>query len=132
MSISIYYTARRETPLSADELNAISGAIQFASLDGLIEEHGLNAEEFNGEEFSVYETTETDEPVIIFEGATKLPSNSEDAFWAAIQYWCELLSCIRRIVPDAAWRVHIDDLEIWWDTQRQRYDPSVEVPRCKQ
>jgi hypothetical protein len=122
MSISIYDTARRDWPLSPDELNAISGAIQSYSLEELIEEHGLNDAEFNGESFCVYDPSEADEPGIIFEGATKLPSTSVEVFWAAIQYWCECLSEIRRIVPDATWRVHIDDQELQWDAKRRKYE----------
>jgi hypothetical protein len=31
----------------------------------------------------------------------------------SIQFWCELLTEIRRTLFDAAWRVHLDDADIW-------------------
>lgn len=45
--------------------------------------------------------------IVIFEGATKLPDNSENAVWDGLQHWCSLLSEIRRIIPDADWQVNV-------------------------
>jgi hypothetical protein len=62
---------------------------------------------------------------VVFEGATKLPLCTEDAFWAAIQYWCRLLSEVRRVVPGATWQVHMDDHNIAWVEELQAFDPSL-------
>jgi hypothetical protein len=78
-----------------------------------------------GEAFCVYPADTETEPGVVFEGATKLPTNSEEAFWAAIPYWCRLLSEIRQALPDGKWAVHVDDCDIWWDPVREEYDPSV-------
>jgi hypothetical protein len=125
MGISIYYTASRERPLNPAERGAVEAAVSRFSVEDLANEHSFKGEEFTGEAFCVYDPDDPSEPGIVFEGATKLPSNSEEAFWAAIQYWCRLLTEIRRIIPDADWRVHIDDHDIWWDPELREYDPAM-------
>jgi hypothetical protein len=125
MSISIYYRASRARPLKPAERGAVEAALHRFPVEALVEEHSSKGEDFNGEAFCVYDPDEPSEPGVVFEGATKLPSNSEEAFWAAIQHWCQLLTEIRRIIPDADWHVHIDDHDIWWDPEMRDYDPSV-------
>ena len=68
-----------------------------------------------------------DRGVPAVEGATKLPSNSEEGLWAAIQHWCRLLTEIRQILPDAEWEASVDDHDIYWDPKRRMFDPSVET-----
>ncbi len=81
--------------------------------------------EYTGEPFVIYPAGDHAEPGVVFEGATKLPSNSEEVFWEAIQFWCELLTEVRRLLPDAAWVAHIDDRELYWDEENRRYNPSA-------
>ena len=117
MGVSIYYEARRERSLSAQERTAIGEIVC------------LN-EAINGpywESFCIYERNEHTEPGVIFEGATKLPLTTEDEFWAVIQHRCRILTLIRRVLPDAAWSVHIDDANVFWDETRREYDPSIEA-----
>src|SRR5947209_6130844 len=107
MGISLYYTAMRNQPLTADERAAINSALSRFPVGALIAECPAGDEAFNGEEFHMYRANEYSEPGAVFEGATKLPTNSEGAFWAAIQYWLRLLSEVRRVLPGAAWCVSV-------------------------
>ncbi|HEX8914729.1 MAG TPA: hypothetical protein VF796_20425 [Humisphaera sp.] len=79
----------------------------------------------NGEDFYVYDRGSPTEPEVIFEGATKLPSNSEEAIWELVQRWCRLLSEVRRAVPGADWHVHVDDHDIRWDDAGRQFDPAT-------
>ena len=64
------------------------------------------------------------EPDVIFEGATGLPDNSEEALWTGLQHWCNALTEIRHALPDAEWHVHVDDHDIPWDPAAQAFDPT--------
>jgi hypothetical protein len=121
MGISLYYEARRERSLSLVERAVIDTAMSRCPVEELIAAVPLPAEEYNGEAFCVYPADTETEPGVVFEGATKLPTNSEEA----IPYWCRLLSEIRQALPDGKWAVHVDDCDIWWDPVREEYDPSV-------
>jgi hypothetical protein len=125
MGISLYYQAMRGRPLSSDERAAVDSAVARYPIEALIAEVPLPPEEYNAEAFVIYPADADTEPMVIFEGSTKLPTNSEEAFWLAVQFWCQLLSEIRRLLPDAEWAVHIDGDDLWWDPERRRYDPSV-------
>lgn len=125
MGISLYYEARRGRPLLPEERASIDSTVDCYPIEALLAGVSLPPEEYNGEAFVVYPAGANTEPGVVFEGATKLPSNSEEAFWIAIQFWCQLLTDVRLLLPDAEWTVHIDDYDIWWDPERSRYDPSV-------
>src|SRR3954468_14835025 len=109
MSISIYYNARRERPLSPDEQVAVDRIRASYSIRDQVERYVQTRQGHNGENFYVYDRDNPTEPGVIFEGATKLPDNSEDALWELLQRWCKLLSEVRQAVPGAEWHVHIDD-----------------------
>jgi hypothetical protein len=125
MGVSIYYTARRSKPLSPAERSVIESAVARYPLSQLLEECGVAESEFNGEDFCVYPADAATEPRVVFEGATKLPLCSEDAMWAAVQYWCRLLSEVRGELPNTTWRIHIDDHDITWAEERRVFDPSA-------
>ena len=123
MSISIYYSAIRQLPLSTEERTTIETVVLLSPIETLI---AVCGDDFNGEDFCIYQTTDHDiESGVLFEGATKLPSNSMESFWLAIQYWCKLLSEIRRVLPDANWNIHIDNCNIPWDNYLQSFDIST-------
>jgi hypothetical protein len=108
MGLSIYYTAQRARSLTPNEQAAIGKVVdQYSVADW--------------ESFCVYDRTE---PGVIFDGSAGLPRDSEDACWAAVRHWCAALTEIRRLLPDAAWEVYVDDHPITWDEVRQEYDPS--------
>jgi hypothetical protein len=116
VSVSLYYSARRDTALSAAERQAVADLIdadddQYVVADG-------------SEPFSVYPYDTLDDGVV-FQGSTKLPPENE-LVWDAVEHWSRLVSAIRRVIPDAAWSFHIDDRDIAWDGARQEYDMTAE------
>jgi hypothetical protein len=125
MSVSIYYTARREQPLSSDEEAAIERIRASYSIREQVERYVQTRRGHNGENFCIYDRSDPTEPGVVFEGATKLPDNSEDALWELLQHWCKLLSEVRRAVPSAEWHVHVDDHDIPWNDEEQAFDPSA-------
>ena len=124
MGISIYYTVRRKQPLSNAERLVIDGAVARAAVEPQIEEYCRTGNGLNWESFCVYEQKDVTDSDVIFEGATKLPDNSEDATWVGLQHWCQLLTEIRHELSEAAWEVQVEDHPIFWDEDRKAYDPS--------
>ncbi len=104
------------------ERMAIEEVVEKYSVKEQIEEYHHTGTGWQGDDFCVYDEP-FDSPDTIFEGATKLPDDSEDSMWEAVQRWCNALSEIRRILPDADWQVHVDDHDIQWDEAGQVYDP---------
>jgi hypothetical protein len=124
MGVSIYYTASRREPLTATERSAVDAAIARHPLAALLQECGVTAGKFDGEDFCVYSTDADTEPGVVFDGATKLPRRSKAAMWAAVQHWCRLLSEVRQVVPGAEWHVHVDDHDIPWVEKAREFDPA--------
>lgn len=124
MSISIYYTARRNRLLTPTERATVKEAIDRYSIEHQLAERVRTGDGFNWESFCVYDPSDPTESGVVFEGSTKLPDNSEDAIWTGLQHWCRLLSEIRRALPDASWQVHVDDHDIVWNDELSEYDPS--------
>ena len=125
MSISIYYSAARSTPLTDVESSAIDAVVEEYSVDDQITAREQTGVGPNWESFCVYDRDDAIIADAIFVGATKLPDNSEDAMWVGLQHWCKALSAIRRVLPNADWHVHIDDHDMQWDDAKQEYDPSA-------
>ena len=124
MSVSIYYTARREQKLSEAESEAVKRLIDSYGIESQLAEREQTGEGYNWESFCVYDSSDPTEPDVVFEGATKLPDNSKEAMWAGLQHWCSLLTAIRRTLAGATWQVQVDDHEIVWDDELGEYDPA--------
>ena len=125
MSISIYYTATRSTAMTDAESLAVDSIVAEYSVDDQILSRERTGVGPNWESFCVYDRNNPTEPHAIFEGATKLPDNTEDAMWIGLQHWCKALSAIRRALPDANWDCRVDDHEMQWDDAAQEYDPAA-------
>ena len=123
MSTSLYYQAKRTSPLFDGEQATLADIQARHPFSALLAQLGVDECSYDGEPFGVF-PVRFNEPGVIFGGAVKLPSQ-EVAAMAAARYWCALLSEARHLLPDAAWRVHIDDYDIAWSEQRQAFDPSV-------
>ena len=123
MSVSIYHSAERDHPLTAEESAAIDELLIKYAVDEQAEHYVQTGEGFNWESFWIYDPNDPSEPAVIFEGATKLPDNSDEAIATGMQHWCNLLSEIRRLLWTASWTAHIDDADVRWDEESQLYVP---------
>lgn len=106
MSVSLYYHAGRTTPLTeaeAAEVERIVAARQ-ASFPYEDEEH-----------LYLYEDSGSD-PGTVLAGSTKMPLDP-DRLMPVIDHLLDSVTALRRAVPDAAWRLHMDDLDIPWDEE---------------
>ncbi len=105
MSVSLYYTAKREYPITKQEQEAC-----LKTAEHYIDEYSLG-DMYEG--FCIYDNDEASEQNVIFEGATKLPlDEGEEHFGEVLDYWADCLQEIIEILPDAQWDIHIDDADI--------------------
>lgn len=103
MSISIYYSATRKTPLTTVER-------------GLLDEltNALN------QSFPYKNEAETlnfyDEPShgVILEGSTKLTLENEVILMESIEYWLDAISQLTLLLPSTEWSVSIEDNPASW------------------
>ncbi|MEO3945838.1 hypothetical protein [Gorillibacterium sp. CAU 1737] len=123
MGVSLYYSAERPQPLTAEEQQTVTEWIQAYDLEKAKEDfETASSSEWEG--FTVYELTDPTQPGVIFEGATRLPDDSPEAMWEGIQHWTALLARIRATLPGAEWHVHVDDHDLEWDEEAGEYDLS--------
>lgn len=104
MSVSLYYSAQRATPLTEAESAALArvAATRTASFP-YDDEEGLY----------LYDQDQADPPQIIA-GSTKMPSDPVRLI-PVIAHLLDSVTELRRTAPDAEWRVHLDDLDVPWD-----------------
>jgi hypothetical protein len=153
VSMSLYYTAERKTPLTDAEQAEVNRLVAeypwqkcidprppVADDDLAVARHSdddpeslrdQGNEEDLGEPFEFYPSglPDPDDPDIILDGAVKPPTNPRD-FVNAVNYWCELLAKVRVAVPGADWVVSLEDSEISWDDDHQCYylDSGQDAP----
>jgi hypothetical protein len=109
MSISIYYDAERDYPLTEEENNFI---------EKIVKKYNIEKEKKfkKGEDFYIYEYDKKD-PQKIFSGSTGLAMSFINPMITAkcCMLWAKCLTEIRNIVKDAEWSVQMDDDELMWD-----------------
>ncbi len=105
MSVSLYYTAKREYPISEQEWDTCQKIVEH-----YIAEYPLGE---IYEDFCVYDLDAETEVNVIFEGATKLPlDEGEDHSMKVLDYWAECLQEIIDLLINAQWHIHVDDADI--------------------
>lgn len=105
MSVSLYYTAKREYPISKQEQESCQKIVEC-----YIAEYPLGD---MYESFCVYDMSSPSEKNVIFEGATKLPlDEGESHLLEVLDYWADCLQKIIDILPHARWNIHIDDADV--------------------
>ncbi len=124
MSLSIYYTARRPAPLSDQEEQEIHKVLARYSVDSRVKRFAETGEGLNWKPFGITASSDSSAGDVVFEGSTPLPDNTEEAFSQGVIHWCNALSALRRIIHKAMWSVRVEDQEIAWDYQHDRYDPA--------
>ena len=108
MSVSLYYRARRTAPPSETEA---------AAVERIAAAHQESFPYEDEESLYLYEDLYEgggSEPGEILAGSTKLPLE-EDRMMPVIVHVLDSLTELRRALPGADWRVHMDDLDIPWD-----------------
>lgn len=103
VSVSLYYTARRTTPLSDAEHTAVGQVVDTynANAPFSLEEEGLY----------LYDRLE---PGTALDGSTKLPA-ADDRAVPSLVHWLAAVTALRSAVPGADWSFTLDDYEIEWD-----------------
>ncbi|POX50428.1 hypothetical protein C3489_22540 [Streptomyces sp. Ru71] len=104
MSVSLYYHARRETPLTEAER---------AEVERITRAH-LESFPYADEESLYLYTGGGGEPDQVLAGSTKLPKRP-GRLLPVIAHVLDSLTELRRAVPRAAWSVHIDGEDVPWD-----------------
>ncbi|MFJ4498896.1 hypothetical protein [Streptomyces sp. NPDC088864] len=104
MSVSLYYTAHRATPLSASESAAVTRLIDARQASFPYEDE---------ESLYVYDARTADAGTVL-DGSTKLPFDP-GRLLPVVAHVLDSVTELRRTLPDAEWHVHLDDLDIEWD-----------------
>lgn len=105
MSVSIYYTAKRNIPLTESENTTIENIVQKYNSGYPFEE--------KAEDFCVYEQLEND---VVFSGATKLPYTDDyELTFEICGYWLDCLTEITQILNNCQWNVSLDDVNLIYD-----------------
>ncbi|WP_393060182.1 hypothetical protein [Streptomyces sp. LN549] len=104
MSVSLYYNAHRATPLTEAE---------SASVDRVVAAHMASFPYDDEESLYVYDGASSEPPEIVA-GSTKMPFDP-GRLMPVIAHVLDSVTELRRALPDAQWRVHMDDLDVPWD-----------------
>lgn len=105
MSVSLYYTAKRERPISKQEQEACEKIAERYIADYPL------GDIYEG--FCIYDFAELSEGNVIFEGATKLPlDEGMDHTLEVLRYWADCLQEIINLLPHAQWHINVDDADI--------------------
>lgn len=132
MSVHLYYVAHRDTPLS-DAERAVLERITDEAWQGLFEEatrkrdEWLRTGELTDELIGAREMFEpltpgsvNDEPGELFFGGSKITASyiGEEPLFAQMGHYLAALTRLREAIPDAEWRVHVDEMDIPWENGR--------------
>ena len=113
VGVSLYYTARRATPLTDAESAAVSQVVST---------YNENAP-FSAEEEGLY-LYDRLAPGTVLDGSTKLPA-ADDRAIPSLMHWLPAVTALRNVVPDADWTFTLDDYEIEWDGHTGYHLPGL-------
>ncbi|MFC3997364.1 hypothetical protein ACFOVU_15645 [Nocardiopsis sediminis] len=129
MGVSIYYTARRDQGLTPHERGEVEGIADQGTRDlfGEIQRRlpqwreagvvpaGLDDAAEVCEGLGFYRDAALEAGVVLA-GSSKLSHGrcGTEVMLVQIDHYVDLLADIRRAVPEAAWRVHIEDSDLVW------------------
>jgi hypothetical protein len=117
MSVSLYYSARRTTPLTEAE---------SASVARVVAAHMASFPYDDEESLYVYDGHAAG-PEEIVAGSTKMPLDP-GRLMPVIAHVLDSVTDLRRAVPDAEWHVHMDDLDVPWDEAEGYSLPGMRDP----
>ncbi|MGW0781856.1 hypothetical protein [Streptomyces sp. NPDC002913] len=104
MSVSLYYSARRAVPSTDAETAAVAR---------IVAAH-MSSFPYEDEESLCLYDGGGGEPSEMLAGSTKMPFEP-DRVLSVLDHVLGSVSELRRAVPGAEWRVHLDDLDVPWD-----------------
>ena len=106
MSMSIYYTAKRNYPLNDEEKSVVHTIVdRYCSEFPFKNKH---------EDFCLYNEP-FDEEDIVLDGATAIPMNMK-IFYDVILYWLKCFTELTKSISDCEWNVHLDDVDLIWES----------------
>jgi len=114
MSVSIYYTVKRQLPLSTDE---------SARLSEILKKYNNESVLYEPLSFYVDLATVIGKEDWLLEGSTKLSPSENMA--AEVEVACNALSECRNAIADSTWHVSIDDYEVSWDESSRSFNPNA-------
>ncbi|MGW2471936.1 hypothetical protein [Streptomyces sp. NPDC001665] len=117
MSVSLYYTARRATPLTGSESASVTRIVGARQASFPYEDE---------ESLNVYDPR-TAEPGTVLDGSTKMPFDP-GRLLPVVAHVLDSVTELRRALPDADWRVHMDDLDVEWDEAEGYALPGMRDP----
>ncbi|MEV7401025.1 hypothetical protein AB0N93_11585 [Streptomyces sp. NPDC091267] len=117
MSVSLYYGARRATPVTEAEA---------ASVERIVAAHLASFPYDDQESLYLYPPADR-EPDKILDGSTKLPL-APDQLLPVMTHVLDSVTELRRALPGAEWHVHMDDLDIPWDATEGYALPGMRDP----
>ncbi|MFJ8924646.1 hypothetical protein ACIREK_34825 [Streptomyces sp. NPDC102415] len=117
MSVSLYYSATRAMPLTDAERAAVE-RIAAAHMESFPYE--------DEESLYLYDSDDSrpDEAVA---GSTKMPFDPGRVL-VVLDHVLGSVSELRRALPEAEWRVHMDDLDVPWDETEGYAFPGMRDP----
>lgn len=127
MSISIYYTALSDAPLTPEQNARATAIAGHFSVDRAIEDYLAGGQGLNWSSFELSVNAGHDtvlDRYTVLSGSTVLPDNAENATWVGVQHWCRCLSQLRSALPECDWHVAVEDHAIEWDSALSAYDPA--------
>jgi hypothetical protein len=138
MGVSIYYTARRDRPLSDEERDEVTriAADETRELLGRLDQN-LPAWKDDGtvpayvedageicEGLSIYDPGAAADPKVILQGSSKVSHGDcgTEPMVVQLEYYATFaLGRLRRVLPDADWDVHVDDMSLRWEEESGEY-----------
>ncbi|MDQ2588063.1 hypothetical protein [Saccharothrix yanglingensis] len=115
MSASLYYSARRTTPLTEAERTRVARVVADRH-----ESFPCDDEE----SLYLYDRLDGGE---VLAGSTKMPFDPGHLM-PVVAHVLDSLTGLRRALPDAEWRVHLDDLDVEWDEEKGYELPGMRDP----
>ncbi|MFH9201282.1 hypothetical protein ACH4KT_28080 [Streptomyces anulatus] len=104
MGVSLYYSAHRATPLTEAEVGSVARVVAAH----------MAAFPYDDEESLCLYDGEVVGAGKILAGSTKMPRHP-GRLMPVIAHVLDSVTELRRDVPGAEWRVHMDDLDVPWD-----------------
>ncbi|MFF9350789.1 hypothetical protein [Streptomyces sp. NPDC014734] len=105
MSVSVYYSAGRAEPLTGSEISAVERVVTTRAASFPYDDE---------ENLYLYDADGDDRGDEVLAGSTKLPTDP-DRWIPVIAHVLGSVTELRRIVADAEWHVHVDDVDVPWD-----------------